>query len=159
MFSSWNRISSSLGVFLVQHKEIRQKKSGEPYLSLTLADRTGDLDAKMWDNAPEVMDTFDRDCFLQGEGHGADFSKPAAADHLPIAAGWPKPRSTSPISCRRRNAIAMKCSPSCKGWIAAITNPHLKALLETDLRRRSRRAGLSHRPRGEIHSSRLDRRA
>ena len=28
------------GVFLVQQKEIRQKKTGEPYLSLTLADRT-----------------------------------------------------------------------------------------------------------------------
>jgi len=35
------------GTFLVQHKDVRQKKSGEPYLSLTLADRTGDLDAKM----------------------------------------------------------------------------------------------------------------
>ena len=57
-----------LGVFLVQHKEIRQKKTGEPYLSLTLADRTGDLDAKMWDNVPEVMDTFDRDCFLKVKG-------------------------------------------------------------------------------------------
>ena len=29
------------GVFLVQHKEVRQKKTGEPYLSLTLADRSG----------------------------------------------------------------------------------------------------------------------
>src|SRR5258708_32282215 len=57
-----------LGVFLVQHKEIRQKKTGEPYLSLTLADRTGDLDAKMWDNVPEVMDTFDRDSFLKVKG-------------------------------------------------------------------------------------------
>src|ERR1700681_5023266 len=56
------------GVFLVQHKEIRQKKTGEPYLSLTLADRTGDLDAKMWDNVPEVMDSFDRDSFLKVKG-------------------------------------------------------------------------------------------
>jgi 3'-5' exoribonuclease len=34
------------GVFLVQQKEVRQKKTGEPYLSLTLCDRTGDVDAK-----------------------------------------------------------------------------------------------------------------
>ena len=32
-----------LGVFLVQQKEVRQKKTGEPYLSLTLADRTGEI--------------------------------------------------------------------------------------------------------------------
>ncbi len=38
-------------VFLVQAKEIRHKKSsGDQYLSLRLADRTGALDAKMWDN-------------------------------------------------------------------------------------------------------------
>ena len=51
--------------FLVQTKDIRQKKSGEPYLSLLLGDRTGDLDAKMWDNVAEVMDTFNRDDFVK----------------------------------------------------------------------------------------------
>jgi 3'-5' exoribonuclease len=53
---------------LVQHKEVRQKKTGEPYLSLTLGDRTGDIDARMWDNAADVMDTFDRDDFLKVRG-------------------------------------------------------------------------------------------
>ena len=50
--------------FLVGFKEIRQKKTGDPYLSLMLGDRTGDLDAKMWDNVAEVMDTFDRGALL-----------------------------------------------------------------------------------------------
>src|ERR1700720_3115986 len=54
--------------FLVQNKEIRQKKSGEPYLSLSLSDRTGELDAKMWDNVAEVMETFDRDDFVKVKG-------------------------------------------------------------------------------------------
>src|SRR5438270_14098929 len=55
-------------VFLVQSKDIRQKKSGEPYLSLLLGDRTGEVDAKMWDNVAEVMDTFDRDDFVKVKG-------------------------------------------------------------------------------------------
>jgi len=55
-------------IFLVQHKDIRQKKSGEPYLSLSLGDRTGDVDAKMWDNAEEVLDTFERDDFVKIRG-------------------------------------------------------------------------------------------
>jgi len=54
--------------FLVQHKDIRQKKTGEPYLTLTLGDRTGEIDARMWDNAAEVMDTFERDDFLKVRG-------------------------------------------------------------------------------------------
>src|SRR5438552_312816 len=54
--------------FLVQNKEIRQKKSGDPYLSLSLSDRTGELDAKMWDNVAEVMDTFEREDFVKVKG-------------------------------------------------------------------------------------------
>ena len=55
-------------VFLVQSKEIRQKRTGEPYLSLTLSDRSGELDCKMWDNVSEVMDTFERDDFVKVKG-------------------------------------------------------------------------------------------
>lgn len=54
--------------FLVTAKEVRQKKTGEPYLSLQLADKTGELEAKMWDNVAEVMDTFDRDHFVKVKG-------------------------------------------------------------------------------------------
>src|SRR5262249_7123611 len=53
---------------LVRSKEIREKKSGEPYLSLALCDRTGEIEAKMWDNVAEVMDTFERDDFVKVKG-------------------------------------------------------------------------------------------
>ncbi len=53
---------------LVQLKDVRQKKSGEPYLSMLLGDRTGELDAKMWDNVAEVLDTFERDDFVRVKG-------------------------------------------------------------------------------------------
>jgi len=56
------------GQFLVLSKEIRQKKTGEPYLSLHLADRTGEMEAKMWDNVVEIMHTFDRDDFVKVKG-------------------------------------------------------------------------------------------
>src|SRR4051812_38473927 len=54
--------------FLVTYKEIRQKKTGDPYLTLLLADRTGEIEAKMWDNVAEVMATFDRDDFVKVKG-------------------------------------------------------------------------------------------
>ena len=59
---------SVTGHFLVLTKEIRQKKSGEPYLALHLADRSGEIEAKMWDNVAEVMDTFERDDFVKVKG-------------------------------------------------------------------------------------------
>ncbi|MBI2816290.1 MAG: phosphohydrolase [Acidobacteria bacterium] len=51
--------------FLVRSKEVRLKKSGENYLSLALADKTGEVDAKMWENVEEVHDTFERDDFIK----------------------------------------------------------------------------------------------
>lgn len=51
--------------FLVQAKEVRLKKSGENYLSLSLADKTGEVDAKMWENVEEVHETFERDDFIK----------------------------------------------------------------------------------------------
>ena len=118
------------GVFLVQHKEIRQKKTGEPYLSLTLTDRTGDLDAKMWDNVPEVMDTFDRDCFLKVKGMVQLFqNKPQLTVYRLQRLTETEIDIADFLPASRRNRDEMFAE--LKGWIASMTNPHLKALLET----------------------------
>jgi 3'-5' exoribonuclease len=58
----------STAVFLVGAKEVRQKRTGEPYLSLVLSDRTGEIDSKMWDNVGEIVETFDRDDFVKVKG-------------------------------------------------------------------------------------------
>jgi 3'-5' exoribonuclease len=58
----------STAVFLVSTKEVRQKRTGEPYLSLVLSDRTGEIDSKMWDNVAEILETFDRDDFVKVKG-------------------------------------------------------------------------------------------
>jgi 3'-5' exoribonuclease len=54
--------------FLVKAKELKSKRSGEAYLALTLGDKSGDLDAKMWDNVQEVDRTFDLDDFIKVKG-------------------------------------------------------------------------------------------
>jgi 3'-5' exoribonuclease len=54
--------------FVVVAKQIKPKKSGEPYLALTLGDRTGQLEAKMWDNVEEVLNGFEQDDFLKVKG-------------------------------------------------------------------------------------------
>ena len=55
-------------IFLVTTKDVRQKRTGEPYLSLVLSDRTGEIECKMWDNVPDVMETFDRDDYVKVKG-------------------------------------------------------------------------------------------
>jgi 3'-5' exoribonuclease len=54
--------------FVVTTKQVKPKKSGEPYLSLTLADRCGQIDAKMWDNVEDALDAFEQEDFLKVKG-------------------------------------------------------------------------------------------
>jgi len=54
--------------FVVVSKQIKPKKSGEPYLALTLGDRSGHLEAKMWDNVEGVLNAFEQDDFLKIKG-------------------------------------------------------------------------------------------
>ncbi len=54
--------------FVVAAKQVKPKKTGEPYLALTLADRTGHIDAKVWDNVAEIMPLFEQDDFVKVRG-------------------------------------------------------------------------------------------
>jgi 3'-5' exoribonuclease len=54
--------------FVVTTKQVKPKKSGEPYLALTLADRCGQIEAKMWDNVEDALDAFEQEDFLKVKG-------------------------------------------------------------------------------------------
>ena len=54
--------------FVVVSKQIKAKKNGEPYLALTLGDRSGSVDAKMWDNVEDFLNVFEQDDFVKVKG-------------------------------------------------------------------------------------------
>jgi len=54
--------------FVVIAKQVKPKKSGEPYLALTLGDRCGQIEAKMWDNVDDAIDAFEQEDFLKVKG-------------------------------------------------------------------------------------------
>ena len=118
--------------FLVQSKEVRLRKTGEPYLALILSDRTGQLEAKKWEDIDEVADTFDRDDFVKVHGlvqnyrerpqmtiqrmRRADDSEVELADYLPHTA---------------KNIDEM--FGALRAAVDEIVNPHLRQLLQSFL--------------------------
>jgi 3'-5' exoribonuclease len=117
------------GTFLVSYKDVRQKKSGDPYLSLTLTDRSGELDAKMWDNAAEVLDTFQRDDFVRIKGLLQIFqNRPQLTLHKiqPVPESEVDLADYLPASKRDRDEMFREV----QAWIAGMSDPHLKHLLE-----------------------------
>jgi 3'-5' exoribonuclease len=118
------------GVFLVAQKEVRQKKTGDPYLSLTLTDRTGDLDAKMWDNAQEVIDAFEKDSFIRVKGMVQVFqNRPQLSIHKlqPVPESEVDVADYLPASKRDRDEMFREL----QGWVDGFTNPHLRVLVKT----------------------------
>jgi 3'-5' exoribonuclease len=115
--------------FLVLNKDVRQKKTGEPYLSLLLGDKTGDIDAKMWDGVAEIVDTFDRNDYVKIRGQATVYQNKlqlrvdrlVRADERDI-----EPADYFPASKRDRDEMYAELM----GYIDTMRNPHLKGLLE-----------------------------
>src|SRR5450432_3638926 len=115
--------------FVVVTKQVKPKKTGEPYLALTLGDRCGQIEAKMWDNVEEVLDAFEQDDFLKIKGLINKYknrfqltihklrklgeSEIDFADYLP--------KTTKNVD---------ELWQTLAGFIATFRNPHLKALVE-----------------------------
>ena len=59
--------------YLVSGKQVSIAKNGVTYLSLKLADKTGEIDGKLWDNAEEVAGRFAREDFVHVRGMAATY--------------------------------------------------------------------------------------
>jgi 3'-5' exoribonuclease len=116
--------------FVVVGKQIKPKKTGEPYLALTLGDRSGQIEAKMWDNVEEVLDAFEQDDFLKIKGLINKYknrfqltihklrklgdSEIDFADYLP--------KTTKDVDGLWQTLT---------GFVASFQNPHLKSLVQS----------------------------
>jgi 3'-5' exoribonuclease len=115
--------------FVVASKQVKAKKNGEPYLALILADRSGQLEAKMWDNVDEFIAVFEQDDFLKIKGlinkyknrFQLTIHKLRKMEEADIDFTDYLPKTTKDIGELWRTLA---------GFVASFENPHLKSLLE-----------------------------
>ena len=115
--------------FVVVSKQVKPKKTGEPYLALTLGDRTGQLEAKMWDNVEEFIGVFEQDDFLKVKGlinkyknrFQLTIHKLRRLQESEIEFSDYLPKTTKDIGELWRTLA---------DFVASFENPHLKSLLE-----------------------------
>jgi 3'-5' exoribonuclease len=60
-------------IYLVVSKQVAVSKNGGMYLSVKLADKTGEVDGKMWDNAEETAARFEKEDFVRIKGVAASY--------------------------------------------------------------------------------------
>lgn len=114
--------------FLVQNKDVRQKKSGEPFLSLTIGDKSGDIDAKMWDNVADVVDLFGVGDFVRVKGVMSLYNgRPQFTIHSLERIDERDVHLPDFFAASARDPEEMFAE--LKGIVDAMQDPHLKALL------------------------------
>ena len=115
--------------FVVVSKQVKPKKSGEPYLALTLGDRSGQIEAKMWDNVEEAIDAFEQDDFVKVKGllnkyknrFQITIHKLRRLGETEVDFSDYLPKTTKDIG-EQWQTLA--------GFVATFRDPHLKALIE-----------------------------
>lgn len=115
--------------FIVASKQVKPRRTGELFIALMLADRTGQIEAKVWDNVQQCLDLFEQDDFIKIKAlvnkyntrwqltvhklRRMDESEIEPADYLPAC-----PRDIDELW----RTLAE--------FVAGFRNPHLKSLLE-----------------------------
>ena len=61
------------GQYLVRMKRMASTKKGDAFLVITLSDRTGDIEAKVWEKAEELTSLFKEGDVLEVEGYASSY--------------------------------------------------------------------------------------
>lgn len=61
------------GRYLVKEKRAGTTRKGDPFLSLVLADRTGEIEARIWEGADELSPLFFEGDIVKIEGHSSSY--------------------------------------------------------------------------------------
>jgi len=143
-------------VFLVARKAVPTSKSGKTYLSATLQDKTGELEARAFERVEELAAAFDEKEYVEVEGAVGAFqgkpqlkiesvsklADPAAIDAAEfVFAPPPEPKKPEKPASEADDALWKELV----GLIDVIADPHVKALVrafvdDDDVAARLRRA-------------------
>ena len=120
------------GFFLAKEKTASKTKTGNPYLSLRLADRTGEIDGRVWDKASDFGSLFEKDDVIKVHGEVEEFQgvlqlrvlrlRKAAAGEFDLIDFLPK-------TAHDVDSMLSEI----KGIAETLRNPHLRALLDSFL--------------------------
>jgi 3'-5' exoribonuclease len=143
-------------VFLVARKAVPTAKSGKTYLSVTLHDKTGELEARAFERVEELSQTFEEKDYLEVEGQVGTFqgkpqlrleqmikADPAALDGSEFVwAPPPEPKKPEKTGFNDQEETTWK---ELLALVEAVTDSHVRALIQAfleddDVANRMRRA-------------------
>jgi 3'-5' exoribonuclease len=116
------------GLYLVQTKRKGLTKRGDPFLSITLVDRTGEIDAKLWNGVEAISPLFHEGDVVDVAGQAQSFRNQIQLTLTQLAVS---PRDSDPslfLETTVKDVPAM--TKGLRAILHKIGNPHLKALVD-----------------------------
>ena len=115
-------------VFLVKDKIMAMAKNGKPYMNLRFMDKSGEVDAKVWDNTDVLDKQFDKDDFVQVRGKASVYMNKmqvVVAEIEKVPEEQVNLMDFLPESPRNNEEMRQEL----REVVAAISNPYLKGLM------------------------------
>jgi len=115
-------------IFLCKHKQAAVTKNGKPYENVILQDKTGTLDAKIWEPDSQGIDDFARLDYINVTGDITSFQGALQLNIKRVRKAQPgefEPSDYLPVSSRDIDEMYGEL----KSIIGTIQNPYLKLLL------------------------------
>lgn len=117
-------------IYLCKHKQTAMTKNGKPYENLTLQDKTGTLDAKIWDPNSQGIEDFDTMDYIHVVGDVINYQGAMQLNVKRVRKaqeGEYDPADFLPVSGKDIGQMYQELL----GYIAGLKNPHLKKLAES----------------------------
>jgi 3'-5' exoribonuclease len=132
------------GCYLVKEKRLATARNGNAFLSLTLADRTGEISAKVWENAESISGLFHEGDIVQIEGKAGTYRDQLQMilSGLNLWEGSPDPQIFLETSPQDLSEMIRSLREVLRG----IEDVHLKGLVESFLGDREFLTGFKRAP-------------
>ncbi len=117
-------------VYLCKHKQAMVTKNGKPYDSLVLQDRTGTIDAKVWEPNSEGISEFDELDYIFVSGSVSVFNGQLQANLRQVRKadeGEYLPVDYLPVTQKNRRMLYSELMD----FVNSVKNPYLKQLLDS----------------------------
>jgi 3'-5' exoribonuclease len=118
--------------FLVHEKEIRNTREGKPYLRLELGDRSGTIEARMWDQFEVAAKDVSRDDFVKVQARVEIYRNKPQLSLQQLRRAKPEEVDLADFLPHTKEDVG-KMWTQLLGYADGITNPWLKKLCNTIL--------------------------
>lgn len=114
--------------FLVCEKEIRNTREGKPYLRLELGDRSGTIEARMWDQFENAAKGINRDDFVKVQARVEIYKNRPQLSLMQVRLAKPEEIDLADFLPQTKADVA-KLYAQLLEYAASIANPWLKKLI------------------------------